>query len=315
MKTAIYSLAVLAASSIEANDKLVCKSDSACYKVIDNVVNNNDGSNRRRRDASNAVTISSNQIKQVLDVDGECKVGLSEEEYNACIEKSIKPRFGLKVRVPVINNYGCWCYGGEFWPGARDLSGYGPAMDEYDEACKAHHQGFDCISLDAKAENESCQPNTTTYSLKVTPEANGDYTLECSDHIEHQWCERRTCMVDLRFLARHWKLEDDEVIPDYASFGHSGFHDNAGDFDTSVCILPKPTPSGNGGKNAVKVCCGDYPYRVWYDRSNMRGLKCCQYEEPSVNEAYGFNIRIGKLYNGLVHTCCDYGVITDGNVC
>jgi hypothetical protein len=191
-------------------------------------------------------------------------------------------------------------------------------MDEYDDACKAHHQGFDCITMDANAEGESCIPNETTYSLKVTPESNGDYTIECDDSIEDDWCKRRTCMVDLRFIARHWKLEDDGVEPDYAAYGHEGFHNNAGAFDAqsrdSVCLLPRPNGPGGHAK-VVKVCCGDYPYRVWYDKANHRGIRCCSYDDPSVSEAYGFPIKVGKLYNNMAATCCDYGVVNDGNVC
>lgn len=226
-------------------------------------------------------------------------------------------RFGLKLKLNVINNYGCWCYGGASWPGARDVTGLGPAMDEYDEACKAHHMGFDCINLDAEAEGETCQPNEEQYSLLMTPQANGDYTLECADSIEDDWCKRRTCMVDLRFLARYWKLEIDNIQKDFTNFGHAGFHNNAGNFDTSVCIVKGPGGGSKGGNNLPikKVCCGDYPYRIWYDKNNNRGLQCCAYEDQGVSEDYGFAVKIGKLYHTASATCCDSGIVTGSNIC
>jgi len=233
----------------------------------------------------------------------------------APVTPTVKPRFGLQFQIPVINNYGCWCYGGQFWPGARDMTGTGPHMDIYDDACKAHHMGFDCIVADADAEGETCVPNETAYSLLITPQANGDYTIECDDDIADDWCKRRTCLVDIRFIARHWKLEKDEIFPDYETYGHSGFHDNAGDFDTDVCVVPVEH-HGPGGhtRSIVKVCCGEYPYRIWYDKNNNRGTKCCEYNDAQVNADYGFNIKIGQLYNKMANTCCPYGVISD-NLC
>lgn len=229
------------------------------------------------------------------------------------------PRFGLVFKIPVINNYGCWCYGGDSWPGARDTSGFGEPKDVYDDACKAHHMGFDCITMDADAENESCIPNETSYTLLVTPLASGDYTLECADSIEEDWCKRRVCLVDIRFIARQWKLEADGIKPDYEAYGHPGHHNNQGNFDTSVCEVPsRPhNGNGNGGRTRVvqKVCCGDYPYRIWYDKNNDKGTSCCAYEDSSVISDYGFNVKVGQLYNSMSSTCCKDGVVNGSNIC
>lgn len=233
-----------------------------------------------------------------------------------------RPRFGLVFKIPVINNYGCWCYGGSSWPGARDTSGYGEPKDVYDDACKAHHMGFDCITMDADAENEACIPNETKYRLLVTPLANGDYTLECADSIEDQWCQRRVCLVDIRFIARHWKLESEGIKPDFEAYGHPGYHNNVGDFDTKVCEVSKPgrspgTGNGNGGheNRPQKVCCGDYPYRIWYDKNNNKGVQCCAYKDASVIADYGFTLKVGQLYNSMSATCCSDGVVSGSNVC
>lgn len=316
-------LPAIAIVQIKADDEvLVCKADHACVKAIDeaadSIENTPTGNNHEERPAitrnpdTGTFSFSGSTYRRViqLDSDNGC-VGTAA----VCNATTPENRFGLQFQIPVINNYGCWCYGGQYWPGARDWSGYGPFMDQYDDACKGHHQGFDCITMDADAEGETCIPNETTYQLDVSPQANGDYIIECADSIEDHWCKRRTCMVDLRFLARHWKLEADGVEPDYANYGHAGFHNDAGNFDTDVCLLPRPTGPGGHVRKIVKVCCGDYPYRVWYDRSNNRGIRCCEHNDPSVDADYGFSIKVGSLYNNMAATCCPYGVINDGNVC
>lgn len=244
------------------------------------------------------------------------KIPAKPEDFGADKQSA---RFGLVFKIPVINNYGCWCYGGESWPGARDVTGFGEPKDVFDDACKAHHMGFDCITMDAEAEGETCIPNETKYTLLVTPLANGDYTLECADSIETDWCKRRVCLVDIRFIARQWKLEADGIKPDFEAYGHPGFHNSQGNFDTSVCEVPtKPhTGNGNGGpkREIQKVCCGDYPYRIWYDKNNEKGISCCAYEDSSVISDYGFSLMVGQLYNSMSATCCNNGVVSGSNVC
>lgn len=313
------------------SEELLCT--GTCAKAIDLAIANNGGeaasikqiSKKQRGQGRGGkirkyiltTKLGSNRIFSTINNDNFAEADDDQLTFDSDsdLTPSQNGRWGSKFKLNVINNYGCWCYGGASWPGARDTTGWGPSMDEYDEACKAHHMGFDCISLDADAENESCDPSTQQYSLLMTPLANGDYTLECSDAIEESWCKKRTCMVDLRFLARHWKLESDNVDPDYTSFGHSGFHNNAGNFDTSVCEIKGNGSGSNGGKPIQKVCCGDYPYRIWYDKNNSKKLGCCAYEDQSVSEEYGYSVQIGQLYNTFTGTCCSTGVITGSNIC
>jgi len=308
------------------NDELHCS--GSCADAINNAINNNGGDSAdiveipavRGLNARNQYLLTTkggaSRIFSTIAKSEEVQIGSSNRPST---------RFGLVLTIPVINNYGCWCYGGASWPGARDISGFGPAKDEYDDACKAHHMGFDCITLDADAEGESCQPNEEQYSLLVTPLQSGDYTLECADSIADHWCKRRTCMVDLRFIARHWKLESDGVEPNYQAYGHPGHHNNIGNFDTSQCAIPENPNKGPGGHNGgnndkpvlpvQKVCCGDYPYRIWYNKNNDRGINCCAYEDPAVNNDYGFSLKVGRLYNTAAATCCSSGLVTSSNVC
>ena len=317
----LSTCAILAGTVAANNDKYTsvkCEPDDACYKAVDDAVQQaaaaqQDPKNMLRMlgPASNAplevgkpIKLEGTTVAQAFSLDFNSQIGAD----GATDAPQQMLRFGFKFRWPVINNYGCWCYGGDMWPGARDWTGFGPTMDDYDDACKAHHMGFDCIVADAKAEGETCNPTETTYSLLVTPQWDGSYQIECDDAIESQWCESRVCMVDLRFIARHHKLEK-EQIPDYEAFGHPGNHGHntpGSGFDTQVCEIPKG-PKG-GGPPTVQVCCGDYPYRIWYDINNTRNIRCCEYKDQAVIEDYGFSLNVGELYNGLTKECCASGV-------
>merc|ERR1712032_1376011 len=55
------------------------------------------------------------------------------------------------MRLEVLSEYGCWCYRGEENFG----KGLGQPMDRYDEICRSHHQGYECINMDADSNGSS----------------------------------------------------------------------------------------------------------------------------------------------------------------
>ena len=67
---------------------------------------------------------------------------LSDYDYDI---NQLKSGQELYFSFPVIHNYGCWCHGGSRWPGEREMKGSGPAIDDYDFACKAHAKGYECV--------------------------------------------------------------------------------------------------------------------------------------------------------------------------
>jgi len=227
-------------------------------------------------------------------------------------------RFGLQLDIPITNNYGCWCHTGDQYPGPFFLTEAIDSKDDYDEACKAKHMGYDCIVMDAAANNMVCPPTETDYDLRMTPQPDGSFLLECSETIENDWCKRRVCLVDMRFLIRQDTLDDANTFKDLASFGHPGFHDNVGNFDVSTCKAPRDNSgNGEGGKkkNITRVCCGDYPYRVIYDKDNRNNNACCEYDDAAINAAYRFDLKIGQVYNEVMNQCCSDGVQPVGNMC
>merc|ERR1712226_126469 len=226
---------------------------------------------------------------------------------NLANDDSPKTRFGLVIPIQMVSNYGCWCYGGADWPTGE---GRGSARDEHDDACKAHHMGFDCIEIDAEIENRDCKPTDTSYDIStIKPAPYGMINLECSNTIEDDWCKRRTCLVELRLLARYWSLIAQRVYPDYDTYGHTGTN-ALGPFDPMQSC--PPVPGTGGGQPKEKRCCGDYPYRVWhYDFVNNQGdyhTQCCTYEDTSISLLYGFPITIGALYEQDKEKCTATGV-------
>ena len=212
-------------------------------------------------------------------------------------------RFGAKIPIRMVANYGCWCYGGSSWPTG---SGRSSPVDAHDDACKAHSMGMKCISTDAKYEQKECEPYLTDYDVTITQDGYGALLMECSDSIEEDWCRRRVCMVELRLLARYWNLLDSGVWPNYQKWAHPNIK---GPFDPMV----ECPPSGGTGDDIEMRCCGDYPYRSWYfanpedDKSGT--TQCCVYQDDKINQEYGFAINIGKIFNQFTNTCTDAGVV------
>jgi len=212
------------------------------------------------------------------------------------------PRFGQKVPIQLVANYGCWCYGGSQWPTGEGRS---TPRDQHDDACKAHSMGMKCIEIDARLENKQCSPYETDYDVTIKQTQYGALTMECADSIEDDWCRRRVCMVELRLLARYWKLMDSGIWPEYRKWAHPII---GGSFDPMVNCEPKP------GKEPIEMrCCGDYPYRSWHYihvKDHTAGAtQCCVYQNDVVNENYGFPINIGKIYNQFQNSCTKNGVV------
>lgn len=270
-------------------------------------------------------------------------------------------RFGIMVNLPSLTKYGCWCYRGTDYPGGR-----GVTQDNFDDACKAHHMGYDCIIMDSGFEepeciadsNNCCDPPNTPYLWWIAPVMGvpGKYTFECADEIFNNWCKRKTCQVDLRFLSTFYELTGQGLQPDYETYGHTGtlspgFNPVSGMFDPATCPDGGTNPTSNvappiplsddvgtgggggfGGSNtivvnnppsaiaapetATRTCCGEQPFRVWYNKYPSDDRSCCVYQDSDVNDSYRTEVNIGKMFHTGFEVCCaDSGVISGSNVC
>lgn len=69
---------------------------------------------------------------------------------------------GFTLQIPFLNKYGCWCYRGNDYP-----AGKGSPRDQFDEVCKRHHMGMDCIVHDTEdGLDPNCQQDGTE-SMKI----------------------------------------------------------------------------------------------------------------------------------------------------
>lgn len=253
-----------------------------------------------------------------IDTEGQASYDYYEKQNKAQDQDQVEDSharkrrgFGLQFSINMAANYGCWCYGGSQWPTTHGIS---QARDEHDEACKAHSMAFRCIRSDAKAQNKVCEPEEVAYEMTVGQPAYNTLQLRCSDSIAEDWCKRRVCMVELRLVARFWHLLMSGTPPDYSKWGHTSIN---GPFDP----IQECQPTGVGEDPIHEVCCGDYPYRVWFhqaysdeETAEESDYQCCTYQLDEVNQSYGFEINIGKVYNQYEETCSASGVETGSTI-
>jgi len=194
--------------------------------------------------------------------------------------------------IRLLDNYGCWCNFEN--NGVRGIR-KGLPVDNFDQACKTLHEGYECINMDT---NFQCDLKNTVYKSAVGGGSTSPMNLdrlqfECeksnkaANEKDQQFaadgssldCKIKLCKVEGWFIQTIFKIVYREMVfpnrPKYAmAFGNFGREE--------VCKLPKnPGPT-------TRACCGDYPIRFPY-RDTNRG--CCQ----------------GKTYNSITLQCCDDG--------
>lgn len=258
-------------------------------------------------------------------------------------------RFGIQLQLPLLNRYGCWCYRGADYPGGRGIP-----QDDYDEACKAMHMGYDCVVSDSDTEENSCvasgdccNPVDTDYLWFIKPSADypGSYTFECAETIEMDWCRARVCQIDLRFVSTFFELITYGIYPDRKTFGHIEDGSN-GEFDPSTCPEPanifdytdiitgdvpaEQSDGGIGGGGVAttttattttelvtqdRVCCGEYPFRSWFNKFSNDDRECCEYEEDTITDKYSYSVLMGKMFHSSLEICCADGVVSGSTVC
>ena len=121
-----------------------------------------------------------------------------------------------------LENYGCWCY--------ADLEsmislGAGKPQDEFDEACKALHENYECLRMDTGDDGDFCFPETTKYSIK---QLNIKKTAEqiCNESKQGMNdCQYYTCLIELTYVLDVFKLYMGRVYPDPKLRGGRFFDD------------------------------------------------------------------------------------------
>lgn len=142
--------------------------------------------------------------------------------------------------------------------------------------------------LDAEAQGISnCNPTekaeagfTYEFRIETDQDGKGDMVLQCSD--DQDWCTRRTCEVDLKYISDFWSLLMAGEPMQRDIYGHAGKHihpitgEHHGAFDPSAC------PIGGRVYQPVKQCCGKYPSRKIF-KTSAEGAdghrQCCDLED------------------------------------
>ena len=307
-------------------DEILCEPGSDCYKKLENIGQQKNLFNSMGKglgvvpftcpdDSPGCFSMTSTlpqllEMKQMKTTDNPAAQNVYNPGYNI---KYPTPRFGQVATLSMVKNYGCWCYdkSDDTQPGVINWTGFGKTVDAFDEACKAHAMGCDCIEKQFASETgEQCIPKQQLYTIEVTKDEHGAYCLKCANDADSQKCQFTTCLNDLQFITHHWTLRRKGIVPDLDQYSHT---DN--NFDVNAaCKIPN---NGNNNNNGPKkpgvdgekrVCCGDYPYRVYYNENNNEGKECCEHTEDYLLDIFGYEIAVGGIYNQVTHQCCAEGV-------
>jgi len=161
-----------------------------------------------------------------------------------------------------LNQYGCWCYfNADFGKGKSK------PVDDLDVACKALHNGYECVEIDSLVEGEVCTSWDQSYLAISHTNLHTDAEIveACEVSVGATNCASRACAVETKFVKF---LSDWASIhtPDYAQFSAQ-----SGNFDPSdSCPV-----SGTGNRIGEKQCCGNFPSRFPYWTSSSSGSRGC----------------------------------------
>jgi len=218
------------------------------------------------------------------------------------IEPPATERYGIPVPINTfdLKNYGCWCQGTN-WP-----HGKGQVVDDFDRICLNQYKGYECIRMDSSDRNEACDPENADYTWDLTVE-NNNFIIECSDDNLGNFCKTETCKVDLRSIFAWWEKTSNFYFPSMQDYGHVG--SGHGSFD------PEIECSVGGTVRRDKICCGDYPYRSWYLKTNdvdfTNNRECCKYDDITIQDLWNDDsMRVGTFYHSDIERCCPHGVVT-----
>ena len=189
------------------------------------------------------------------------------------------------VTMNPLTDYGCWCYFG-----AKHTQGRGPALDEYDAACKQLSRGYECAMMDEPAcvpWEASYQPDFMTQAFALYGAASNPATIPqtCAQNTDE--CARIACIIEGTFLARVYNADDDPNVQTTLAYKQANGFDNK---DQNNC----PVSGGRG--DAEDACCGEYPDRRPY-RFKTGERECCD------------KGGIYTVYNSGLFDCCPDGSI------
>jgi len=185
----------------------------------------------------------------------------------------------FSLSLASASSYGCWCHNLEVHTG----KGKSKPLDALDALCKRLSEGYDCASMDAEDEGETCNAWEENYTNE-----DGD-AIECSrlqtaedlaalnfsqaqiDAIGIKVaskCTVQACKIEQDFVNKVAKLFLDNPEANNPAFKH-----DSADFDAEAQCESKKCENCDGKKQ----CCGSVPGRRTYKDKSDDGTNryCC----------------------------------------
>lgn len=183
--------------------------------------------------------------------------------------------------ITMLENYGCWCYAGE-----NHGRGKSQPVDEIDEICKTLHNGYECLILDAQAENVTCDKPWESNYRSANRIINVDLVENCNRFNRNKsMCEINTCIIEGHFIRSVLNLmfQGGRIS---SKFRH--YNDNQ-----KAVFKPEKKCKIEPGVDSAKMCCNTFPYRFPFKTTSLNGATrgCCN----------------GKTFNADFYFCCDDG--------
>lgn len=192
---------------------------------------------------------------------------------------------GVQLQMDSLQEYGCWCYFDELHGMGR-----GSAVNGYDAACQALHQGITCANMDY----EGCDANTQMYDSRVRQDKSspGGLVVDCeifnteAIYGDKYECAIATCYIESAFVNA--VLMESLVYEEHPQY--SQFSVSAGFNRVDECAGSK------AAREHELECCGQFsantrrPIAIYADEDK----KCCEKEDGSF-----------RTYKADLHQCCD----------
>jgi len=179
----------------------------------------------------------------------------------------------------VAENYGCWCHSLKTHTG----KGKSQPLDDLDALCKQLSEGYDCASIDAEAEGETCNAWEEDYS-NSDGDSVGCQSLKTADDVVGisdsilatlginvvSKCKKQACEIEQNFVNKVAALFLED--PDAKNVDYT--HESA-NFDSDSSCPTKQCEGEFCGDE--KQCCGSIPQRRTYKPKSENGVDriCC----------------------------------------
>lgn len=254
------------------------------------------------------------QPESSFDPNHDCFQNITERINNFFYDKFPKLPNGQSSYNPIeiLDNYGCWC---------RRNSGFGSGLgqprDAYDAICKFHHQGYECIEVDAEDRGEVCDPVAISnegfrFKLELSFYKNrGALNIACDTN--QSWCHQRVCEMDIQYIKDFLRTSLAGHVCRKDLYGHADLIDPGTGLPYGYFEAEESCPIGGSLHMPYKQCCGAYPRRIVYKTDSLSDesyRSCCDLENGDNDGSTD-----GQIFYPASQICCGEQGVQSGETC